>query len=78
MLYVSETELLETNEHLPSGSGTIDFSVYLCGLQEQKFTGLAILQVDDLPKFGGCGRDTEEALTSSRHRRETAIATRKQ
>jgi sugar phosphate isomerase/epimerase len=41
-LHLSDTRLLETDEHLPIRSGTIDFSVYLRELQNQSFTEPAI------------------------------------
>ena len=65
MLHVSDTRLPETNEHLPMGLGSIDFSAYLHPLQDRGFKGPAVFEIGGLPKSGGFGRDTDEALLRS-------------
>jgi L-ribulose-5-phosphate 3-epimerase len=65
MLHVSDSPLPETNYHLPIGLGTIDFEDYFCALIEGGFEGVAILEIGGLPKSGGYGRDTDEALEAS-------------
>jgi sugar phosphate isomerase/epimerase len=66
MLHVADTPLPETNYHLPLGLGTIDFTRYIRELVVRGFRGPAILEIGGLPKSGGYGRDTDEALISSR------------
>jgi L-ribulose-5-phosphate 3-epimerase len=67
-LHVSDTRLPETNEHLPLGMGSVDFA-HICDLlRAAKFDGPAILEIGGLPKSGGYGRDTDEALIDSLHR----------
>lgn len=66
MLHVSDTPLPEVNHHLPLGLGTIDFAAYCRALAQRGFAGPAILEIGGLPKSGGYGRDTDEALVASR------------
>ncbi|MCL4858270.1 MAG: hypothetical protein KJZ93_02640 [Caldilineaceae bacterium] len=66
MLHVADTPLPEVNHHLPLGLGAIDFAAYLRALVEGGFAGPAILEIGGLPKSGGYGRDTDEALVASR------------
>jgi L-ribulose-5-phosphate 3-epimerase len=73
MLHVSDSPLPVTNYHLPIGLGNIDFSDYLCALIEGGFEGAAILEIGGLPKSGGYGRDTDEALESSLQQLKTAM-----
>jgi sugar phosphate isomerase/epimerase len=68
MLHVADTRLPEVNEHLPLGLGTASFVAYLAALAAVRFVGPAILEIGGLPKSGGYGRDTDEALVSSRAR----------
>jgi L-ribulose-5-phosphate 3-epimerase len=65
MLHVSDTPLPEVNYHLPLGQGTIDFAGFCKLLHEHNFQGSAILEIGGLPKSGGYGRDTDEALVDS-------------
>jgi L-ribulose-5-phosphate 3-epimerase len=74
MLHVSETPLPEVNHHLPLGLGAIDFVAYLRALVQGGFAGPAILEIGGLPKSGGYGRDTDEALVASRRQLEGALA----
>jgi L-ribulose-5-phosphate 3-epimerase len=73
MLHVSDTPLPETNHHLPVGMGKIDFVDYFRALLHGGFTGAAILEIGGLPKSGGYGRDTDEALVFSLNRLQAAI-----
>jgi L-ribulose-5-phosphate 3-epimerase len=65
MLHVSDTSLPETNYHLPVGQGSVDFAAYFGALRAARFAGPAILEIGGLPKSGGYGRDTDEALRES-------------
>jgi sugar phosphate isomerase/epimerase len=73
MLHVSDTPLPETNHHLPLGLGTVDFVGHCWSLLEGSFHGPAILEIGGLPKSGGYGRDTDEALIDSARRLEKAV-----
>ncbi|GAB4111303.1 MAG: hypothetical protein OHK0050_09540 [Roseiflexaceae bacterium] len=68
MLHVSDTPLPEVNYHLPLGLGTIDFHHYMGELFNGGFHGPAILEIGGLPKSGGYGRDTDQALADSLQR----------
>jgi L-ribulose-5-phosphate 3-epimerase len=68
MLHVSDTPLPEVNYHLPLGMGSIDFAMYSERLRQGGFSGPAILEIGGLPKSGGFGRDTDEALIDSKAR----------
>ena len=65
MLHVSDTPLPTINHHLPIGLGNIDFGYYFAELRRRGFSGPAILEIGGLPKSGGYGRDTDEALVNS-------------
>ena len=65
MLHVSDTPLPTVNHHLPIGLGNIDFGYYFAELRQRGFSGPAILEIGGLPKSGGYGRDTDEALVDS-------------
>jgi L-ribulose-5-phosphate 3-epimerase len=43
-------------------------------LLDQGFDGIGILEIGGLPKSGGFGRDTDEALIDSLKKLSTAIA----
>lgn len=73
MLHIGDTRLPETNEHLPLGMGTIDFAHFGTTLQAGNFHGPAILEIGGLPKSGGYGRDTDEALIHSQRRLQAAF-----
>ena len=73
LLHVSDTPLPEVNHHLPLGLGNIDFADYCRALLEGGFDGPAILEIGGLPKSGGYGRDTDEALIDSLRRFQAAI-----
>lgn len=64
-LHVSDTPLPELNHHLPLGMGLINFAWYGHLLREGRFRGPAVLEIGGLPKSGGYGRDTDEALIGS-------------
>ena len=72
MLHVSDTPLPTVNYHLPLGMGTIDFAAYCQALRAGGFQGPAILEIGGLPKSGGYGRDTDEALVASQERLKAA------
>jgi sugar phosphate isomerase/epimerase len=72
MLHVSDTPLPAVNYHLPLGQGTIDLVDYCRALRAGGFTGPAILEIGGLPKSGGFGRDTDEALIDSATRLQQA------
>ncbi len=65
MLHVSDTLLPDVNYHLPLGQGNIDLVAYCQALRTHQFVGPAILEIGGLPKSGGYGRDTDEALLDS-------------
>lgn len=65
MLHVSDTPLPTVNHHLPIGLGNIDFAHYFAELTRRGFSGPGILEIGGLPKSGGYGRDTDEALVAS-------------
>jgi sugar phosphate isomerase/epimerase len=72
MLHVSDTRLPETNEHLPLGMGSVDFTRICQTLRAGNFQGPAILEIGGLPKSGGYNRDTDAALIDSLHRLQAA------
>jgi len=65
LLHVSDTPWPDVNHHLPLGQGSLDFSMFLQALLAADFAGSAILEIGGLPKSGGYGRDTNEALIDS-------------
>lgn len=67
MLHVSDTPLPEVNYHWPLGLGNFDFPKLCKALQTKGFSGPAILEIGGLPKSGGYGQDTNEALINSLH-----------
>lgn len=73
MLHVADTPLPDTNHHLPLGQGSIDWPGYCGALLAAGFQGPAILEIGGLPKSGGVGRDTDEALLDSYRRLSEAI-----
>jgi sugar phosphate isomerase/epimerase len=76
MLHVSDTPLPEVNYHLPVGMGNIDFARHFALLAQQGFAGPAILEIGGLPKSGGYGRDTDEALVDSYRRLRALLGDR--
>ena len=72
-LHVSDTPLPEVNHHLPLGLGTVDFTSYCRELLREGFEGPAILEIGGLPKSGGFGRDTDDALRDSKARLVNAL-----
>lgn len=73
MLHISDTPLPVVNYHYPLGLGSIDIAAYCQALRARGFSGPAILEIGGLPKSGGYGRDTDEALIDSARRlREAA------
>lgn len=73
MLHVGDTPLPDVNHHLPLGMGNIDFRRYLGELVRRGFSGPAIFEIGGLPRSGGYGRDSDEALISSRDILRAAI-----
>jgi sugar phosphate isomerase/epimerase len=73
MLHVSDTPLPDVNHHLPLGLGSIDFPAYGRALRTGGFAGPAILEIGGLPRSGGYGRDTDEALVDSQQRLAHAL-----
>jgi sugar phosphate isomerase/epimerase len=73
-VHVSDTPLPEVNHHLPIGMGSINFDWYGYLLRESRFRGPAVLEIGGLPKSGGYGRDTDEALIESLYRLSAAFA----
>lgn len=74
MLHISDTPLPTVNYHYPLGMGSIDIAAYCQALIKGGFNGPAILEIGGLPKSGGFGRDTDEALVDSARRlREAAL-----
>ncbi len=67
MLHISDTPLPELNYHLPIGEGSIVFSLLMNEVWDRGFRGFGILEVGGLPKSGGYGKDTNEALRESRY-----------
>jgi sugar phosphate isomerase/epimerase len=65
LLHVSDTLWPEVNYHLPLDQGNLDFARFLQPLLAANFAGAAILEIGGLPKSGGYGRDTNEALIGS-------------
>ncbi|CAA9575820.1 MAG: FIG01020752: hypothetical protein [uncultured Truepera sp.] len=74
LLHVADTPLPAVNHHLPLGLGTVDFTDYARPLSLAGFQGFAILEIGGLPKSGGLGRDTDDALMDSKNRLERAFA----
>jgi len=66
LLHVSDTLWPEVNFHLPLGQGNLSLDVFCRAVLAAGFGGPAILEIGGLPKSGGYGRDTDEALKSSR------------
>jgi L-ribulose-5-phosphate 3-epimerase len=73
VIHISDTPLPEINHHLPLGQGTIDLEAHLIPLLKGGFNGPAILEIGGLPKSGGIGKDTDEALLDSSRRLKKAI-----
>lgn len=74
MLHVADTPLPVVNHHLPLGQGAIDFAAYFAALHQGGFSGPAILEIGGLPKSGGYGRDTDDALIDSAARLRRCLA----
>ncbi len=72
MLHVSDTLLPDVNYHLPLGQGNLDLVAYCQALKTHQFVGPAILEIGGLPKSGGYGRDTDDALIHSYHHLQRA------
>ncbi|GAB4205797.1 MAG: hypothetical protein OHK0022_32220 [Roseiflexaceae bacterium] len=73
LLHVADTPLPEVNHHLPLGRGSIDFPAYFQALLARGFRGPAILEIGGLPRSGGYGQDSDEALIDSRARLLAAL-----
>jgi L-ribulose-5-phosphate 3-epimerase len=68
LVHASDTPLPETNHHLPIGLGNVDFARVCAVLGAAAFDGPFVLEIGGLPKSGGYGRDTDDALRASRER----------
>ncbi|MBK8987816.1 MAG: sugar phosphate isomerase/epimerase [Chloroflexi bacterium] len=66
LLHISDTAWPEVNHHLPLGLGSLDLTVFMRAALAGGYRGPAILEIGGLPKSGGYGRDTDEALVASR------------
>jgi len=75
LLHVSDTPLPAVNHHLPLGQGSIDFDARFRELKARGYRGAAILEIGGVPKSGGFGRDTDEALCDSVARLKRAVGT---
>ena len=64
-LDVYKRQLPTLNHHLPIGQGNVDFAYIFKELDRRDFHGPGILEIGGLPKSGGYGRDTDEALQDS-------------
>lgn len=73
MLHVADTPLPAVNYHLPLGLGSMDLTGYCTALLARGFHGPAILEIGGLPRSGGYGRDTDDALIDSRARLQASI-----
>jgi sugar phosphate isomerase/epimerase len=68
LVHVSDTPLPETNCHLPLGRGTVDLPRAVAALDGAGYEGPLVLEIGGLPKSGGYGLDTDDALRESRAR----------
>ncbi len=66
LLHVSDTPWPDVNHHLPLTQGSLDLAAFVQSALDGGFRGPAILEIGGLPKSGGYGRDTDEALHASR------------
>jgi sugar phosphate isomerase/epimerase len=73
MLHVSDAPLPDVNHHLPLGLGTIDYAAYCRQLLALGFEGAGILEIGGIPKSGGFGRDTDDALIDSAQKLKAAV-----
>lgn len=73
MLHISDAPLPDVNHHLPLGLGTVDYAAYCRQLLAQGFNGAGILEIGGVPKSGGFGRDTDEALIMSAQKLAVAV-----
>lgn len=75
LLHVSDTPWPEVNHHLPLSQGNLDFGKFIEPLLAAQYQGCAILEIGGLPKSGGYGRDTNDALIDSLNRFQKHIQT---
>lgn len=73
VVHVSDSPLPELNYHWSLGRGSIDFAAYLKPLVASNYQGIYILEVGGLPKSGGYGQDTDQALLSSKQHLEEVL-----
>lgn len=73
MLHVSDTPWPDVNHHLPLGQGNLDIGKFVQPLLAAQYRGPAILEIGGLPKSGGYGRDTNDALITSRARFQESL-----
>jgi sugar phosphate isomerase/epimerase len=72
LVHLSDTPLPETNHHLPLGLGNVDLERALAALADARYDGPVVLEIGGMPRSGGYGRDTDEALIDSRRRLRAA------
>lgn len=73
LLHVSDTSWPEVNHHLPLGQGNLNLEKFIKPVLSAGYAGPAILEIGGLPKSGGYGRDTNDALIDSHARFSTTI-----
>ncbi|MGB4869959.1 MAG: TIM barrel protein [Candidatus Promineifilaceae bacterium] len=73
LLHISDTVWPDVNHHLPLGQGSLDLKGFCRAVLAGGFRGPAILEIGGLPKSGGYGRDTDDALHESRQHLVTAV-----
>lgn len=74
LLHVSDTPWPDVNHHLPLAQGSLDLAPFVLAALAGGFRGPAILEIGGLPKSGGFGRDTDDALHASRNILAAAIS----
>ena len=73
LLHISDTLWPEVNYHLPLGQGSLNLTAFCRAALDGGFRGPAVLEIGGLPKSGGYGRDTDDALHASHHALTDAI-----
>ena len=68
LVHASDTPLPATNHHLPLGRGSVDFDGVVRALAAAAYDGPIVLEIGGLPRSGGYGKDTDDALRDSLRR----------